>query len=198
MCHSFRIYVNVVKVKLAHSGYHTYQVFQRTHFFNLLHLVKEVLQCKVIVSHFLSHFHSLFFIIGFLSLFNERKDISHSEYSGSHSVRVKRLKIFHFFTHTDILYGLTCYASYRKRRTASGIAVKLCKNNTVYSKLSVKAVGYSNCVLSCHSVYNKKYFLRSYRFFNIFQFLHQFFINMKTSGSIYQNYVVFIFCRILQ
>ena len=73
---------------------------------------------------------------------------------------MKSFKIVKFFACTDKLNRLACNSPYGKRRTATSVTVKFCKNNTVNAERFIKAFSNVNCILTCHCVNNKQNFVR--------------------------------------
>ena len=102
-------------------------------------------------------------------------------------------KVFGFFAGTNKEDWLTCDCFKRKSRTTTGIGVKLGKDNSAKSKLLVKALCNINGILTGHGIGNKKYFYRVSYLFDFYKLCHHFFINLKTTGSIYNYCVITVF-----
>ena len=132
-----------------------------------------------------------------LSLFNKRKNISHTENSACHSVRIKLLQIREFFSNTYIEYRLTCNGTYGKSRTASGVTVKLCKYYSGDIKLCIESLGYIYGILTCHGIHYQDDVINIYIVLNLNKLVHHIFIYMQTSCSINEYNIVAILFGIL-
>ena len=193
--HSAHIHLRCVHA--AHTRNHIHNRLHVAHLFNLLELFKIILQRELIALKLFLHFEGGFFVHCFLGFFYQGNNITHAKNAGSNSLRMEYFKVFGFFAGTNKEDWLTCDCFKRKSRTTTGIGVKLSKDYTAKSKLFVKALCNINGILTGHGICYEEHFYRISYLFDFYKLGHHFFVNLKTTGSIYNNCVVAVFAGIV-
>ena len=102
---------------------------------------------------------------------------------------MERLDIVKFFAYTRELYRLAGYREDCQRSAAPGVAVKLGEDNAGDIQRLVEALRNIHGVLTCHGVHHQQYLVRRGLALDVFQLVHERFVNVQTSRSIQQNNV---------
>ena len=110
---------------------------------------------------------------------------------------MEQLDSVHLLSRTDEFNGLSGNVFYRERCTASCVTVHLGKNYTGDVEKVVE--GFCNVyrILTEHSVNGKKYLGGFYGLFYFNELSHKLLVNVKTSGSIYDDHVVTVLLGVL-
>src|SRR5690606_34454830 len=96
---SIVFYIHVLH-HFTNSGYHSHQIFNVTHFLNLLYLTKEIVEVELIFSDLFLKFRSFFLIKLLLRPFYQGNNVSHTKNTGSHPVWVENIQGIHFLAGT--------------------------------------------------------------------------------------------------
>ena len=123
-------------------------------FFHLVHTLQIIVEAKLGFLELLLHTSGFLFVDIGLSFLNETHHIAHSKDSRSHSVGIKLFQIGKLFTHTHIEDRFSAGGLNGKGCTASGIAVKLCQDDSVNANLLIEGICHIHSVLSGHGIYD--------------------------------------------
>ncbi len=173
----------------AEPGNHIEQICERPHFPDLNHLIPEIFQRKLTFSQLLFKFGCFFFINYCLSFFNKGQDIPHPQNARCHSVRMKRLQLAQFFTHTDKFYGLAGNCLDRKCGAAAGISVCFGEDHPADIQGIVESFGNVQGILTGHGISHEQDVRRSHSIADAAEFVHEVFVNMQPSCRIQQKCV---------
>ena len=95
--------------RLAHSRYHAGQILQITHALNLLYLVVEVVEVKLVLLYLLLQTLCLLLVKLLLGTFYQRNDIAHAQYAVGHTCRVEGVNGIQLLACAYKLDGLVHY-----------------------------------------------------------------------------------------
>jgi len=93
---------------------------------DLVQLLKKVVKVKASGAHFSFQFPGLLLAIGSFSVLNEAEYISHAQYTGGKTVRIKRLEGGYFLPSAEKFYGHPSDKPDGESCPASGITIQLC------------------------------------------------------------------------
>ena len=103
-------------------------------------------------------FARLFFVDGFLGLFDERQDVAHAEDARDDAVRMKLLEASYFSPMPTNFTGAPVTLPNGERRAAARVAVELGENDSGDAEAFVEFSGGANRVLTDHSVGDEENF----------------------------------------
>ena len=94
------------------------------------------------------------------------------------------IECFHLFARSDELDGFLYDTAYTECGTATGIAVKFGKDDTVKVQAFVKRLGGIDSILTGHGINNEEYFLGRDSGFDGCNLGHHLLVDRQTSGGI--------------
>ena len=181
----------------VHTRNHFEHALHFFRIFKLSELIGKVGQGQTVCANLLFQLRCLFGIVVFLRLLNQREHIAHAENTGSHTVRMKRFNITQLFAGTDEFNRLAGDSLGGKSSAAAGVAVHFCHENTVNTQRFIKCRSYVDGVLTGHRIDNQHDFSGLYGGFDVFQLIHQRFINVQAACRVKQNQIIRIFLCVI-
>ena len=175
---------------LVHTGKHTCEILHVTHFLNLLELVIEIVNSKLVTCNLLMQFPSLFLIELLLCLLYQRYHISHTQDTVRHTGGIKNVESFHLFTGAHEFDGLAGNCLDGQGGTAPGITVHLGKHHSIVIYCLVESLGTFHRILPCHGINHEQALVGIQRGVQQGDFIHQFLVHDKPAGGIYHHYIV--------
>ena len=174
----------------VHTRQHAEHFLHRAHVFHFLQLIVKIGQRQLAGHHLLGGFGCLLLIEGLLRLFDQRQHIAHAEDAACHTVRVERLDIAELLARADELDRLAGNGLDRKRCTAACVAVHLAHEHTVDAESLVKGLCDRYGVLTGHCVHHKDDLGGLDRCFDVFQLVHQLFVDVQAACGIEENQII--------
>ena len=122
-----------------------------------------------------------------MSLLKQRDDVTHAENSTRHPVRMEQFQLVELLADTDKLNRDAGDFFDGKCRTAASVSIELGKNHTVELESIVENFGTVDRVLSGHRVANEQNLMRLHAPINLLQLVHQFVVDMQSTGGVEDN-----------
>ena len=139
---------------------------------------------------------SLLLRVDILCLFDERKHIAHAEDTGRHSVGVELLEIVELLAHADIFDRLARDGQHGERRTASGIGIELGHQHARDAECFVECLCNIDGILTGHRINDEHDLIRLCFCLDIFQLIHELFVDMQTARRIENDDIVVVILRV--
>ena len=156
----------------------------------MLNLSQEVIEVKLILLDFLLQALCFLFIVLFLSTFYQRYDITHSQYTVSHTGRMELIYCIQFFTGTDKLNRFVYHRTDRQSRTTTCITIQLRQYYTIEVQTFIEFTCRIHGILSGHRINDKQCFIRIDSILNRFNLIHHLFIDSQTTCCIDNNQII--------
>ena len=176
--------------RLAHAGNHAGQVLEVTHLLDLLNLVVEVGEVKLVLANLGLQFLGLSLVELFLGAFHERNDIAHAQNTVGHTCRVEGVYGLHLLARTHKLDGLVHHGADGQGCTATGVTVQLGEDNTGIVEALVELLGGVHGILTGHGIHHEEDFVRIDGVLDVGNLLHQFLVDGKTAGGIHDDNIM--------
>ena len=177
----------------VHTRQHAEHFLHRAHVFHLLQLLVEIGQRQLACHHLFGSLRGLLLIEGLLCLFDQREHVAHAEDAGGHAVRVEGLDVAELFARADELDRLAGDRLDREGRAAAGVAVHLAHKHAVDAERLVKGLRDRDRVLAGHRVHHEDDLGGFYRSLDVFQLVHQLFVDMQAACGIEENQIIAVF-----
>ena len=174
----------------VHARQHAEHILHRAHVLHLLQLVVEIGQRQLAGHHLFGGLSRLLLIKGLLRLLDQREHVAHAEDAGSHAVRVEGFDVAQLFARADELDRLAGDRFDRKRRAAARVAVHLGQQHAVDAERLVEGLRDRDRVLTGHCVHHEDDLGGFDRGLDVFQLVHELFVDMQAACGIEENQIV--------
>src|SRR5713226_7821110 len=182
---NFRILGKVLK--WSHLRQHVNNLFERTHFANLLQLIAKIFQRKFFLAELTFEIGSGFFVDGLFHTFNKRHEIAHAENAGDDALGIKTFEGIVLFAEADELYRGAGDFTDGKCRAAARVAIEFGENYAGEPEALVEFSRGAHGILTNHGIGDEKHFAGLQFFLQHAQLVHQIIVNVQAAGSVHQN-----------
>ena len=162
----------------------------------MAHSVEEVFQVEFALLHLLLGLQRLFLVNGFLRALDQRKYISHSQYTRGQTVGIERLQRIDFFTHAHELDRDAGHRAHRKRRPTPSITIHLGQDHARQRDGLVEVVRDAHRFLTGHGIGHQQHFTRLHPPANADDLLHHALVNVQAACRIQYDDRQSLFARI--
>ena len=175
---------------------HLHDLAQWSHTLQLAHGIEKVLQVKFALLHFGLGLQRLFLVDGFLRAFDQRKYISHSQYTRGQTVGIERLQRIDFFTHAHELDRDAGHRAHRKRRPTPSITIHFGQDHARQRDGLVEVVRDAHRFLTGHGIGHQQHFTRLHPPANADDLLHHALVDVQAARRVQYDDRQSLFARI--
>ncbi|MDT4851767.1 hypothetical protein FQZ97_859640 [compost metagenome] len=155
----------------------------------------KIVKVEFICTDFLFNFFSLLFVKLVLRFFYQGDDITHTQDTLCHTLRIEYIQGIQLLTHAHKLNRLIYRVFDRQGSTTAGIAIQFGQYNTCKVQAIIEGFCRIYRILTGHRIYYEQDLRWVYRIFDVSHLGHHHLIYGQTAGSIDDHYLVTIlFC----
>ena len=152
LCARELFFVNLINLVLhpPGTGQHIEHPGQGAHFFNLLQLTQEIIECESLREELFFQLRGFFLIKRFLGLLDQGENVSQVENSTGHAIGVEYLEFLDLFSGGGKEYGAAGHPGDTQSSPAFGITIELGENDPGEIDTIEEGLGGVDCVLTHH------------------------------------------------
>ena len=170
--------------ELVDSGDHIHDLFQGTHFLDLLNLLKKIFQGKRIFLDLPRKSLRAFLINDGLGPLNQRKHIAHAENAGGSPVRMKNLQCLDRFPNTDKFNRFAGDFLHREGSAPAGITLHFSQDDTGDLKTVIECTSNGHRILTGHGISHKQHLTQGDCSTDLLELGHKSLIHMQSASGI--------------